>query len=67
MNSNLSSNKMKIHHIGIVVKNIQESLGELLNFIKFEEGHFIFLISNSGANQLEQRFLLTDREFLLKN
>ena len=37
MNSNLSSNKMKIHHIGIVVKNIQESLGELLNFIKFEE------------------------------
>ena len=28
---------MKLHHIGIVVKNIQDSLGELTNFLKFEE------------------------------
>ena len=28
---------MKLHHIGIVVKNIQKSLGELTNFLEFEE------------------------------
>ena len=28
---------MKLHHIGIVVKNIQESLGELTTFLDFEE------------------------------
>ena len=29
--------KMKLHHIGIVVKNIQESLGELTKFLDFKE------------------------------
>ena len=28
---------MKLHHIGIVVKNIQESLGELTQFLDFTE------------------------------
>jgi len=28
---------MKLHHIGIVVKNIQESLGELTKYLNFEE------------------------------
>lgn len=28
---------MKIHHIGIVVNNIQDSLGEISKFIKFDE------------------------------
>jgi len=28
---------MKIHHIGIVVKNIQDSLGEFSKFINFDE------------------------------
>jgi methylmalonyl-CoA/ethylmalonyl-CoA epimerase len=28
---------MKLHHIGIVVNNIQESLGELTNFLDFKE------------------------------
>ena len=28
---------MKLHHIGIVVKNIQESFGELTQFLDFKE------------------------------
>ena len=28
---------MKLHHVGIVVKNIQESLGELTKFLDFQE------------------------------
>ena len=28
---------MELHHIGIVVKNIQKSLGELSEFIDFKE------------------------------
>tara|TARA_B100000029_G_scaffold117227_1_gene110355 strand:+ start:1379 stop:1777 length:399 start_codon:yes stop_codon:yes gene_type:complete len=28
---------MKLHHVGIVVKNIQESLGELTGFLDFQE------------------------------
>ena len=28
---------MKLHHIGIVVKNIQESLGEITQFLEFQE------------------------------
>ena len=28
---------MKLHHIGIVVKNIQESLGELTKFLEFKQ------------------------------
>ena len=28
---------MKLHHIGIVVNNIQESMGELTKFLKFEK------------------------------
>ncbi len=37
MNKNQAKNKMKIHHIGIVVNNIQDSLGEFSKFIKFDE------------------------------
>ncbi len=46
MNNNLLTNKMKIHHIGIVVKNIQDSVGELSNFIKFEETSIPTLIGS---------------------
>ncbi len=28
---------MKLHHVGIVVKNIQESFGELTKYLNFEE------------------------------
>jgi len=28
---------MKLHHVGIVVKNIQESFGEITKFLDFEE------------------------------
>ena len=28
---------MKLHHVGIVVKNIQESLGDLTGFLDFQE------------------------------
>ena len=33
----MNENKMKIHHIGIVVNNIQDSLGEFSKFVKFDE------------------------------
>ena len=41
---------MKIHHIGIVVKNIQESLGEFVNFIHFDETTIPTLIGSQKVN-----------------
>ena len=41
---------MKLHHIGIVVKNIQKSLGELTNFLEFEETTIPTLVESQKVN-----------------
>ena len=41
---------MKLHHIGIVVKNIQQSLGEISKFIKFEETTVPALVNSQKVN-----------------
>ena len=41
---------MKIHHIGIVVNNIQNSLGEFSKFIKFDETTISTLIGSQKVN-----------------
>ena len=41
---------MKIHHIGIVVKNIQESLGEFSKFVKFDETSIPTLVGSQKVN-----------------
>ena len=41
---------MKLHHVGIVVKNIQESLGELTKFLKFETIGIPTLIGSQKVN-----------------
>ena len=53
--------KMKLHHIGIVVKNIQKSLGELTNYLQFEETTIPTLIESQKVNV---RFLKTSNIFL---
>ena len=52
---------MKLHHIGIVVKNIQESLGELTNYLQFEETTMPTLIESQKVNVC---FLKTSNIFL---
>ena len=42
--------KMKIHHLGIVVNNIQDSLGELSKFIKFDETTIPTLVGSQKVN-----------------
>jgi len=41
---------MKIHHIGIIVKKIQDSLGEFLKFIDFDETTIPTLIGTQKVN-----------------
>ena len=41
---------MKLHHIGIVVKNIEESLGEISKFIKFEKTTIPTLVQSQKVN-----------------
>jgi methylmalonyl-CoA epimerase len=41
---------MKIHHIGIVVDNIQNSLGEFSKFIKFNEITIPTLVGSQKVN-----------------
>ena len=41
---------MRLHHIGIVVKNIQESLGEISKYIKFEEPTIPTLVESQKVN-----------------
>jgi len=41
---------MKIHHIGIVVNNIQESLGEFSKFVKFDEITIPTLVGSQKVN-----------------
>ena len=52
---------MKLHHIGIVVKNIQESLGELTNYLQFEETIMPTLIE---SQKVKVCFLKTSEIFL---
>jgi len=41
---------MKIHHIGIVVDNIQNSLGEFSKFVKFDETTIPILVGSQKVN-----------------
>jgi methylmalonyl-CoA/ethylmalonyl-CoA epimerase len=41
---------MKLHHIGIVVKSIQESLGDLTNYMSFETTSAIMPVSSQKVN-----------------
>ena len=41
---------MKLHHIGIVVKNIQDSLGELTQFLSFESTTIPALVPSQKVN-----------------
>ena len=52
---------MKLHHIGIVVKNIQESLGELANYLNFESTTVPYLVDSQKVNIC---FLKTNGVFL---
>lgn len=52
---------MKIHHIGIVVPNIEESLGEIKKFISFEE---VTIPSLVGSQKVKVCFLKMGEIFL---
>ena len=41
---------MRLHHIGIVVKNIQESFGEISKYIKFEKTTIPTLVESQRVN-----------------
>ena len=41
---------MKLHHIGVVVNNIQESLGELKNYLDFETTSAILPVGSQKVN-----------------
>ena len=41
---------MKLHHIGIVVKNIKTSLGELGKYLEFEETTIPMLVKSQKVN-----------------
>ena len=41
---------MKLHHIGIVVKSIQDSLGELENYLSFETTSAILPVGSQKVN-----------------
>ena len=46
----MNENGMKIHHIGIVVNNIQDSLGEFSKFVKFDETSIPTLVGSQKVN-----------------
>ena len=52
---------MKLHHIGIVVENIQKSLGELTKYLDFES---ITMPSLVGSQKVNICFLKTNNVFL---
>ena len=52
---------MKLHHIGIVVKNIQESLGEITQFLEFQETSLPMEVSSQKVNVC---FLKTSNAYL---
>ena len=52
---------MKLHHVGIVVKNIQKSLGELTQYLDFESTTVPSLV---GSQKVNICFLKTNNVFL---
>jgi len=52
---------LKLHHIGVVVPNIQESLGEITKYLKFETIGLPTLIGSQKVNvcflKIEQVYL----------
>ena len=46
----MNENKMKIHHIGVVVNNIQDSLGDFSKFFKFDETSIPTLVGSQKVN-----------------
>ena len=52
---------MKLHHIGIVVENIQKSLGELTKYLDFESTSVPSLV---GSQKVNICFLKTNNVFL---
>ena len=52
---------MKLHHIGIVVENIQKSLGELTKYLDFESTTMPSLVGSQNVNIC---FLKTNNVFL---
>lgn len=46
----LLSNLMKIHHIGIVVNNIKESMGDLTNYFTFDTTSAIMPVASQKVN-----------------
>ena len=53
--------RLKLHHIGIVVKNIRESLGELTQFLSFESTTVPSLI---GSQKVSVCFLKTNNIYI---
>ena len=53
--------QLKLHHIGIVVKNIQKSLGELNQYLNFESTTVPSLV---GSQKVNICFLKTNNVFL---
>ena len=52
---------MKLHHISIAVKNIQESLGELTKFVNFESATVPTLV---GSQKVNICFLKTNNVYI---
>ena len=52
---------MKLHHIGIIVKNIQKSLGEVTQYLDFES---ITMPTLVGSQKVNICFLKTNNVFL---
>ena len=52
---------MKLHHIGIVVENIQKSLGEITRYLDFESTTMPSLV---GSQKVNICFLKTNNVFL---
>ena len=52
---------LKLHHIGIVVENINESLGEIANFLSFES---ISLPTLMGSQKVNICFLKTNNVYV---
>ena len=53
--------QLKLHHIGIAVKNIQESLGELTKFLNFESTTVPTLV---GSQKVNICFLKTNNVYI---
>ena len=52
---------LKLHHIGIVVQNINESLGEITNFLNFESTSLPTIV---GSQKVNICFLKTNNVYI---